>query len=201
MKNIFSLCFKIALILFCIINFSSFYTQKQIQKNILQGNKAYKQKRYIDAEIEYRKAIEKNINSIDATYNLGNALYKQRKQQNALKLYKTVTNYEKNKKKLSMAWHNSGNVFMIYKDYTRSAEAYKNALRNNPKDNETRYNLALAQKLNKKQKKQQNLNKINKQNATQIVNALIQNEKNIQKKIQEKQKKQQNSNKTINKNW
>lgn len=212
----------IVLMLFFITDFSfpsfaSFFTQRQIRKDIRKGNKVYKQKKYINAEIEYRKALKDNVYSIDATYNLGNALYKQRKEQKALEQYQIVVNSEINKKKLSMAWHNIGNIFMETKDYKKSIDAYKNALRNNSKDNETRYNLALVQKLlqknqtqqkskqgqqnqKKQQEQQKNSNKISKENAIQILNALIQDEKNIQEKVREEKIKQQ-KNKITDKNW
>ena len=141
-----------------LLGFSSLsFAQKQVRKEIRKGNKEYKQEKYPDAEVNYRRALEENARSIEAAYNLGNSLYKQEKRQEALEQYQAMINNETDKEKLADAWHNIGNVFLSMKDsqnpeeqkiaLPRSIEAYKNALRNNPKDEETRYNLALAQKL------------------------------------------------------
>ncbi|MDR2804619.1 MAG: tetratricopeptide repeat protein, partial [Dysgonamonadaceae bacterium] len=133
------------------------FAQKQVRKDLREGNKEYKQQKFTDAEVDYRRALEANARSAEAAYNLGNALYKQGKGQESLEQYKAVTGNETDKSKLSMVWHNIGNVFLasskdqqgnVNNDALKnSIEAYKTALRNNPKDDETRYNLALAQKL------------------------------------------------------
>jgi tetratricopeptide (TPR) repeat protein len=222
------------LIIFCIIGFSTgLFSQKQVRKDIREGNKEYKQEKYTDAEVDYRRALEANARSIEAAYNLGNTLYRQGKLQEALEQYQVVANNkESDKAKLSMAWHNTGNIMMAAKDYGKSIDAYKMALRNNPKDDETRYNLALAQKLlenqqdqnqdqkqdqNKDQKQQdqqqkqdqqdqqqqeqqQNPNEMSKQNADQILDAMMQEEKNTQEKVKMEQVKQQKQKKT-DKNW
>lgn len=232
------------LILSFVTGFSAFaFSQKQVRKDIREGNKEYKQGKMTDAELDYRKALEGNTRSIEAAYNLGNTLYKQGKIQEASEQYQTVVGNESDKSKLSMAWHNMGNVFMAAKDYGKSINAYKNALRNNPKDDETRYNLALAQKLwedqqqqqqNQKQdqkqdeqqkkeqdqqkqeqeqqkeqeqqqkeqeQQQQNPNEMSKQNADQILDAMMQEEKNTQEKVKMEQMKQQKQRQPQNKNW
>jgi tetratricopeptide (TPR) repeat protein len=216
------------------------FSQKQVRKNIRTGNKEYKQEKYTDAEINYRKALEENTRSANAAYNLGNALYRQDKGQEALEQYRATIDNETDKEKIAFAWHNTGNVFMAAKDYAKSIEAYKQALRNNPQDDETRYNLALAQKLlqdqqnqnqdqqdkkqeeqkqeqeqeqqqqqqqkqeqeqqQQQQQQQQNANEMSKQNAEQILDALLQDEKNTQEKVKEQQMKQLQRKRT-DKNW
>jgi len=220
------------------------FSQKEVRKQIRLGNKEYKAEQFTDAEISYRKALEANAQSSDAAYNLGNALYKQNKLQEAAEQYQVVINAEKDKEKLSHAWHNMGNIFMGAQDYAKSIEAYKQALRNNPADHETRYNLALAQKLledqeqekdqqgdNQDQEKDQNKDeqqdqnedqnkeqqddpnkqdktqdqpqqneKMSKDNAQQILDAMLQDEKDTQEKVMEAQKKQQQQRK-VDKNW
>jgi tetratricopeptide (TPR) repeat protein len=147
---------QIVIILSLIIGFSSVaFAQKQVRKDIREGNKEYKQEKFTDAEVEYRKALETNARSIEAAFNLGNALYKQSKMQEAFGQYQTVINNETDRNKLSQAWHNVGNIFMFAGEYAKSIDAYKNALRNNPKDDETRYNLALAQKLLEEQEQEE----------------------------------------------
>ncbi|GBU08056.1 hypothetical protein AwDysgo_13870 [Bacteroidales bacterium] len=133
---------------------SQAFAQKEVRKNIHKGNDEYKVEKYTESEITYRKALEINKQSLEAAYNLGNALYKQQKFPEAAEQYKEVVERETDKAKLSSAYHNMGNIFMEGKDYAQSITAYKQALRNNPRDDETRYNLALAQKLLEKQEQE-----------------------------------------------
>jgi tetratricopeptide (TPR) repeat protein len=132
----------------------STFPQKQVRKELRKGNKEYKQEKYTEAEIDYRKGLELNARSADVAYNLGNSLYKQEKLPEAMEQYQAAVSDEKDKEKAAMAWHNAGNVFMKNKDYQKSIEAYKQALRRTPYDDETRYNLALAQKLLQDQENQ-----------------------------------------------
>jgi len=122
-----------------------------------KGNKQYKKEQYTEAEISYRRALEKNQQSAEATYNLGNALFRQEKYPEALEQYQQVIPNEKiSKKQLASALHNTGNALLMQQKIPESIEAYKNSLRINPKDDETRYNLALAQYLLKQQEEQEN---------------------------------------------
>jgi tetratricopeptide (TPR) repeat protein len=176
-----------------VVLFSGFSTlafpQKEVRKNIRSGNKEYKQEKYTDAEIDYRKALENNTQSVEAAYNLGNALYKQNKFPEASEQYQVVVGKETDKEKLAMAWHNMGNIFMNAQDYAKSIEAYKRSLRNNPKDDETRYNLALAQKLLEDQQQDQQNQDQNKDQQNQDQNKDQENQD--QNKDQE-QKQNQN---------
>ena len=146
---------QLSIILTFIFAFSlSSFPQKQVRKELQKGNKEYNREKYTEAEIAYRKALELNARSGDVAYNLGNSLYKQEKFPDALTQYQAAVSEEKDKEKAAMAWHNVGNVFMSTKDYRKSIEAYKQALRKCPYDDETRYNLALAQKLLQDQEQQ-----------------------------------------------
>ncbi|GHT13701.1 hypothetical protein FACS189426_18980 [Bacteroidia bacterium] len=226
----------------CLFAFSSLaFSQKQVRAELRKGNKDYKLEKYTEAEIKYRKALEANARSTDAAYNLGNSLYKQQKLPEAMEQYQATIQGEIDKEKLSKTWHNAGNVALsaatakeaesnpqeLQQALQKSIEAYKHSLRNNPHDDETRYNLALAQKLledqqnqdqqqdqkdqqqdqqqqdqqNQDQKEQQqNPNEMQKQNAEQILNAMMQNERATQEKVKEQQKQQQKQRKT-EKNW
>lgn len=101
---------------------------------------------YVDAEVNYRKALETNPQSTVSMFNLGNTLAQQNKQQEAMEQYVAATKIEKDKNDLAQIYHNMGVIFQSQKDYGKAVEAYKQSLRNNPKDDETRYNLALAQR-------------------------------------------------------
>jgi len=127
----------------------SFYTYSQSDPNnlVFNGNKESVKKNYIEAEVEYRKAISKDKATSKAAHNLGNILFENENYDEAIQEYfKTQKNSELNLEKHS-AFHNLGNSYMKKKDYAQAIEAYKNALRNNSEDDETRED----QKENKEQ--------------------------------------------------
>ena len=144
-------------LLFLII---SFYTYSQSDPNnlVFNGNKESVKKNYIEAEVEYRKAISKDKTTSKAAHNLGNILFENENYDEAIQEYfKTQKNSELNLEKHS-AFHNLGNSYMKKKDYAQAIEAYKNALRNNSEDDETRYNYALAKKFLEGDKRQNSQN-------------------------------------------
>lgn len=153
--------------------------QKAERDYIRKGNRAYKDSTYVNAEVNYRKAIDVNPKSAISMYNLGNTLMQQNKLQEAMEQFVTATKMEKDKGNLAQIYHNMGVIFHSGKDYAKAVEAYKESLRNNPKDNETRYNLALAQKMLKDQEQ-------NQQNQDQN------QDKKEQEKEQDKDKQDQN---------
>ncbi len=112
-----------------------------------KGNDFYKQKKFVDAEVKYIKALKQNPNYETAGYNLANSVYEQNRYKDALPGYELVTKTTKDKVTKSQSFHNMGNTLIKQKQYDKSILAFKNSLRLNPKDDETRYNLALAQKL------------------------------------------------------
>jgi Ca-activated chloride channel homolog len=151
--------FSILIFSFVTLNLSA-----QKDKNLVrQGNRLYENKKYSDAEVAYKKALEKQSNSISASYNLGNALYKQEKMQDAADQYSHLAdNKNLSKQQLGMVYHNIGNSLLQSQKIEESIDAYKKALRNNPGDLETKYNLAFAQRLLKNQPKQKQQNKQDK---------------------------------------
>ena len=138
----------------------SFYTYSQSDPNnlVFNGNKESVKKNYIEAEVEYRKAISKDKTTSKAAHNLGNIIFENENYDEAIQEYfKTQKNSELNLEKHS-AFHNLGNSYMKKKDYAQAIEAYKNALRNNSEDDETRYNYALAKKFLEGDKRQNSQN-------------------------------------------
>lgn len=127
----------------------AFSQEKKPEKdqNLPLGNKQFDNKEYADAEANYRISNSKDATKASATYNLGNAIYRQQKPGEALYAYFKAVEVAKDKPQKHLAYHNMGNVYMAQKNYQAAVEAYKNALRNNPADNETRYNFALAKKM------------------------------------------------------
>ncbi|MCX6308215.1 MAG: tetratricopeptide repeat protein, partial [Bacteroidia bacterium] len=139
------------LLAFLVLTASVANAQKAERSDVRKGNRQYEKKKYTEAEIQYRKALEINPKSKEGAYNLGNALYRQNKPKEALEQYQNALNLQNDPKKKSQIFHNAGNVFMANKEYDKAVDAFKNSLIINPSDNETRYNLALAQALLKKQ--------------------------------------------------
>jgi len=163
--------------------------QKAERDYLRRGNRLYKDSTYVDAEINYRKALEANPNSTMAMYNLGNALLYQNKAKEALEQYAAVANIEKNKENLAKDLHNVGVIWHTQKDYQKAIAAYKDALRKNPHDDETRYNLALAMKMLKDSEQNQNQDQNQQQQQQQEQQ---QQEQNEQQQQQDKQEQNDN---------
>ncbi|MCP4976455.1 MAG: tetratricopeptide repeat protein [Maribacter sp.] len=132
-----------------------------------EGNKSLSENDFVSAEVDYRKAISKSNDNNAAPYNLGNAYYNKETYSEAFGRFKQAGELANEKPDKHKAYHNMGNVFMKQKQYEKAVEAYKEALRNNPKDEETRYNLALAKELLKKEQDEQDKNDDNKDNKDQ----------------------------------
>lgn len=248
-KTILRITICLSLLLFTT---STINAQKEERKNVREGNKLYKSEKFTEAEISYRKGLEVNPRSIEGTYNLGNSLYKQKKFQEAAEQYQMIIGQgerllqtAEGMLKLSNVFHNMGDISMQSKEYAKSVEAYKQSLRMNPGDDETRYNLALAQKLlenqqqenqdqdkNKDEEQQKDQNKdqqdqqqqqqqdqekendkqdktqeqpqqneqMSKDNAQQMLDAFLQDEKNTQEKVKKAQAQQQQRRKS-DKEW
>lgn len=204
--------------------------QKAERDYIRKGNRLFNDSVFVDAEVNYRKALEVNPKSAASMYNLGNTLSQQQKFQEAMEQYDSASKIEKDKMKLAHIYHNMGVLFQAGKDYAKAVDAYKMSLRNNPADHETRYNLALAQKMLKDQQNQQDQdqnqdqnkdqqqkqdqnkdkqndqkkddqkdqqqppkpekqdNQMSKENAEQLLNSVMQDEKDVQDKVKKQQK-------------
>ena len=208
-------------------------TAQTDRQYIRQGNKQYNAGDYPNAEVSYRKAIEKNPRNPQAVYNLGNALLAQKKDSAAVEQFESAAKLETNPLRKYQSFHNLGVICQGHKMYGEAIEAYKNALRLNPNDDETRYNLVLCkhekqkqdqnkqnqnqqkqddkkqddkkdqQKQDKdkqdQQKKEQPKPQMSKENAEQLLNAAIQNEKQTQDRLKKQQQQPQRRN--IQKNW
>lgn len=233
--------YSIIIILFCATGF--LFAQKDAM-NIYDGNKMYYGGKTIQSTELYREALKINPNNQKAHFNLGNSLYKnaleiKASKQNLIQGGKKVTtdslanlvfdeaagsfaqvaNSISNKDTLHQAWHNIGNCYLQKKDYQQAFDAYKKSMKYDPKDEETRYNMAYAlknipkdkkggggssnQKEEDKKDKNKNSapqqNQMNKEQAEQLLKALM----NQEKKLQDKRKqKQEDAGKTsVDKDW
>ncbi len=198
---------------------------------VRQGNKLFEAGDYANAEVSYRKAVEKNPRNPQAAYNLGNALMAQKKDSAAVQQFQSAARMETNPLRKYQSFHNIGVICQTHKMYGDAIEAYKSALRLNPDDDETRYNLVLCKHLQKKQdqnkqnqqnqdqqkkqdekkddqkqdqnkdeqKQKQQKPQMSKDNAEQLLNAAMQQEKQTQDRLKKAQQQPQRRN--IQKNW
>jgi len=135
--------YLIALFLFPLWGSGLLYAQEK-DNDLPKGNDSFTEKKYAEAEADYRVSESKNPKKSIGSYNLGNAIYRQNQSVEAKYHYAKALKNAKTRAEKHHAFHNIGNTFMKDKDYSNAVEAYKNALRNNPSDEETRYNYALA---------------------------------------------------------
>lgn len=133
---------------------------------VRKGNSLFEDGKFKDAEISYRKALEKKPTSVKGSYNLGNSLYKQNSYEEAIANYQsTIAKLNSDDKTVQAdAYHNLGNAYLKGEKYQEAIEAFKQSLRLDPTDNDTRYNLSYA--LNK-MNSNQNQSGDNKKNDNQ----------------------------------
>lgn len=174
------------------------FAQKTERDYLRSGNKLYNDSLFIKAEVDYRKALELNPQSTDAMFNLGNSLLMQQKAKEAMEQFESASKIEKDKDKLAQIYHNMGVILQSAQQYPQCIEAYKQSLRNNPKDDETRYNLALAQKLLKDQQQNQNQNQ-DQQDQKQDQKDDNKQDQNKDQQEQDKQDQQQQNQQQQNK--
>jgi len=153
--SMFSRLKNIALVLSLLCAFSNYGQQKdkalqQSNDFIYEGNELL-EKNFVAAEKEYRKAISKKEDNSPGSFNLGNAYYKSSLYDEALARHFEAAKHAASKKEKHKAFHNMGNTLMQMEQCKKAVEAFKNALRNDPTDDETRYNLALAKECADKQ--------------------------------------------------
>ena len=166
-------------------------TAQTDRQYVRQGNKLFRNGDYPNAEVSYRKAIEKNPKNPQAVFNLGNALMAQKKDSAAVAQFESASKLETNPLRKAKAFHNMGVVCQSHKMYGEAIEAYKNALRLNPADNETRYNLVLCKHQQQKQQQNQQQNQQGGNDDKKQDNKKDQQQKQDQQKDQQDEKKQQ----------
>lgn len=169
-------------------------TKKVVDKTLPKANKSYQQKKYTEAEKNYRISSYVDVNGAIPEYNMGNAIYRQKYPAESLQNFTKSLQKAKTKEEKHQIYHNMGNAMMQLKDYQNAVEAFKNALRNNPNDEETRYNYALAKlylKNNPPPPQDQNKNQ-DQQNEQNQQNQQNKDNKSDQNKDQDKQDKGEN---------
>ncbi|HHN48281.1 MAG TPA: VWA domain-containing protein, partial [Bacteroidales bacterium] len=136
--------------------FMSFDVQAQTENKIIRrGNKAFENERFQEAELHYRRALEENNNNFRGNFNLGNSIYRQDHYDEAARAFQRAIANQTDEKELSKAFYNFGNSLLMNQQIPESIEAYKNALRLNPSDDDARHNLVYAMNLLEQQEQQQ----------------------------------------------
>lgn len=168
------------------------YAQQE-SSDVRRGNKQYNDSNYTEAEVNYRRGLEKNNQSFEGHFNLGDALFRQEKYPEALEQYaeaEKLLKADESKRKeqldsrLAATYHNMGNALYAQQQYDKAVGAYQQSLRLNPKDHDTRYNLVKAmQQLQQQQNQQQNQDQQQEQQQ--------QNDSTQQQQQQEQQQDQQ----------
>lgn len=121
--------------------------EREAREYLSEGNTEITNDNFVGAEVNYRKSIAINPSEEIGKYNLGNAYYNEAKNEEAMRRFTQAATISESKPEKHKAFHNLGNTFMNAKMYQEAVAAYKDALRNNPTDDETRYNLALAKEM------------------------------------------------------
>ncbi|MDQ3048715.1 MAG: tetratricopeptide repeat protein [Bacteroidota bacterium] len=175
-----------------LLAFSSYSQQEK--KHVVTGNQHYESKKFEAAEKEYKAGLNKNKNSYKSAFNLGDAYYKQEKYDEAAEQFQILTHRATSKDTLSKVYHNLGNALLKSKKYEASVNAYKNALKNNPSDEDSRYNLAYAQQMLKQQQQKKEDKKDNKKEKDK------KEDKKEDKKDEKEKEKNENKEKKPNQN-
>jgi len=137
-------------LLMCITSFA------QNKKSFLRdGNELYTDSSYNDAEIQYRKSLEKDQDYFNASFNLADAVYKQERYEESSALFDALKDNAPTETDLAKVYHNLGNSLVQEQKLEEAIAAYKSALRINPKDKDTRYNLALTHQQKQQQEQEQ----------------------------------------------
>lgn len=134
---------------------------KEAKSLVYNGNELLEQDDFVSAEMEFRKAISEQPENVVGAYNLGKSYYDRGDYGEALYRHQQALKNAKSKKEKHYAFHNIGNILMKEKKCKEATEAFKSALKNDPTDDETRYNYVLAKECAEEQQKQQDQNKDN----------------------------------------
>ena len=185
---------KASMIIFFLFTSSVSFAQTD-RDYVREGNRHYRKGNFAEAEVSYRKAQEKNVNNPQASYNLANSMFAQRKDSAAIVQFEQAVKSETNPYRKAQSYHNIGVVCQGHKMFGEAIEAYKNALRLNPNDHATRYNLELCRRQLKNQNQnQQQQGENNKDGEDEKKEEKKQQEQKEEQKQNEKDEQKQDKN-------
>jgi len=182
--------YQIIAVLTFLLGSQSITSAQSENKFIRRGNNSFEDGDYKTAEIDYRKALEKNNKSSRGTYNLGDAIYQQEAFEDAANLFGSLAESDIPAKDKANAYHNLGNSLMQMQKFDAAIESYKNALRNNPNDLDTKYNLEYAKKMLQQQQQEQQQDEQNKDNKDEEKEDKEKEQKQDQEQNQDQKDKQ-----------
>ena len=186
---------KLILILLLAVSYWPLAFAQQESGDVRRGNKQYRKQNYTEAEVHYRRGLDKNKNGYEAHYNLGDALFKQDKYADAQAEFETAAKMldrKESPERYAKAMHNIGNCAFAQQQYDKAVGAYQASLRANPKDNDTRYNLVKAMEmLQQQQQQQQQQQNQDKQDQKQDQQEQQQQQQQEQQQDQQQQDQQQ----------
>ena len=221
--------FKGVILFLLLFTVTSAFAQQE-RSAIQRGNRAFERGNFIEAETEFREALLRNQKSPSARFNLGNALFMQQKFDRAREQFEIVAIAEEDEMMRARAFHNIGNTFAYEHNFAQAIDAYRRALKLNPRDEDTRYNLALANALlqqqqsqcqqqqnddnqddnrnqeeqqqnqNQNQQQQEQDNNMSRENAEQILDAFDHDERELIRRLNEQKTPPQNR-RNFERNW
>jgi Ca-activated chloride channel family protein len=181
------------LVLMLLVSMNTFAQRES--GDVRRGNKDYRKQNFTEAEVNYRRGLEKNKNGYEAHYNLGDALFKQDKYADAQTEFETAAKMldkKADKERYAKSMHNIGNCAFAQQQYDKAVAAYQESLRANPKDNDTRYNLVKALEMLQQQQQQQNQDQQDqKQDQQQQQQQQEQQQQDQQQQQQQEQQQQE----------
>ncbi len=188
---------KKILIFFLITGLGINLMAQSAMQNVREGNEAFKSNQFDQAEQQYRKSVRDDGNMVEASFNLGDALYRQGKYEDASRYFLQAAEKAEDKNIKSKAYHNLGNSFLKNKDLEKSIAAYKNALINNPSDEESRYNLsyALAQQQQEQEQQEQEQDQEDQEEKEDEEDEEKENEEKQDQEQEQDEEKQEEENK------
>ena len=178
---------RIIILLISFFIFNSSFAQNK-KSYLRDGNKLYTDSSYTEAEIKYRKSLEKDQDYFNASFNLADAIYKQERFEESSALFNAIKENAKNKNDLSKIYHNLGNSLFKEGKLDEAIKAYKNALRLKPDDDDTRFNLIYTKKQKQDNKEKE---KENKEEEKEKENKEEEKEKDNKEEEKEKDNKQE----------
>jgi Ca-activated chloride channel homolog len=164
---------------------------------VRDGNRKYDKGDYKNAEKDYRKALEIDKESLKGQFNLGASVYKENNFKESANIYSGMADKNLDKNTKARVLHNLGNSLLESKDYEKSIQAYKNSLLNNPKDEDTKYNLEYAKMMLKKQQDQKNQQKKDQQKDKKDQQQQQQNQQNQQQPPEQKKISKEDANRML----
>jgi len=190
--------YYIILLLLTALSVSSYADNRQARKLIRKGNALYRADKRQEAQVDYLKAYRADSTDARVQYNLATSMFpqdyklvqKERCDTMAM-MFERAAQAETNPLRKAKAYHNEGVAYQGVKDFGKAIEAYKNALRCNPNDDESRYNLVLCQRQLKNQGGGNNNQQQDKQDQQDKQQQQQQQEKQDKQKKQDQQQQQQ----------